>query len=346
MSVGGPVEVIPVSGLPEVRPGDDLATLIAAHADLADGDVVVVAQKVVSKAEGALVPVPAGSDVDSARRALARTLARRVVADASWALVVETTHGLVCANAGVDASNVPGNVLVRLPDDPDASAARLRSNLRAVAGVDVAVVISDTFGRPWRLGQTDVAIGSAGLAVLRDEPVDREGRVMRVTAPAIVDELAGAADLVRGKADGVPVVVVRGFAFEQDERARAADLVRPSDLDLFPRGRGMLAAALATEPVDPVGPPPAADLAAALAAGDRAGAGRVELRLLDQAPSEPARVAVIPLGDASLMETGAAAATLVAAALDLGLAATTRYEAAGPVVALGRPPEPAATGAS
>lgn len=334
----GPLQVIPVSGLPEVEPGSDLATLIAAHVDLAAGDVVVVAQKVVSKAEGALVPLPAGSDVDAARRALARTLARRVVADAPWALVVETAHGLVCANAGVDASNVPGDVLVRLPDDPDASAARLRLRLRAVLGVSVAVVISDTFGRPWRLGQTDVAIGSSGLAVLAHEPVDREGRAMRVTAPAVVDQLAAAADLVRGKAEGVPVVVIRGFVFEPDEQAGAADLVRPSELDLFPRGRGMLAKALAGEPIEPVGPPPAEDLAAALAAGKRAGAGRVELRLLDEAVAQPARVAVIPLGEDLVVEAGAAAATLVAAALDLGLAAVVRYDARSAIVTLGKPP--------
>lgn len=243
------IQLLGVHGLPEVAAGDDLAALIADATQLRGGDVLVVAQKVVSKAEGAVATLEPDADVAAVRRALARRLAARVVADTPWALIVETATGLVCANAGVDASNTPIGTLVLLPDDPDASAARLRERLRDVAGVDVGVVVADTFGRPWRLGQTDVAIGVAGVPALRDERggVDRQGRRLEVTEVAVADELAAAADLVRRKADGVPAVVVRGFAYESDEAATARQLVRPRELDLFPRGRGMLAAAIAEQ---------------------------------------------------------------------------------------------------
>lgn len=244
--VPGTVWLLPVRGLPEVRAGDDLAEVIASAVALADGDVVVVAQKVVSKAEGAVVTVGDGEDVEAVRARLTRELADRVVVDAPGVLVVRTHHGLVCANAGIDASNAAPGRLVLLPDDPDASAHRIRRRLGAVTGARVAVVVTDTFGRAWRHGQTDIAIGSAGIAPIRDErsPVDRAGRRLDVTEVAVVDEIAAAADLVRRKAEGVPVVVVRGLDWDPDDRGGARDLVRDAATDLFPRGRGALAAAL------------------------------------------------------------------------------------------------------
>jgi coenzyme F420-0:L-glutamate ligase/coenzyme F420-1:gamma-L-glutamate ligase len=255
------IEIFGVGGLPEVRPGDDLPALIAAAADLRDGDVVVVAQKIVSKAEGALVDPPAGESPGTARRQLARREAVRVVVDTARVLVVETRHGLVCANAGIDASNVPGGRLALLPEDPDASARGIRAGLRRLAGVTVAVVVADTFGRPWRVGQTDVAIGVAGMGPIRDERggVDREGMTLEVTESAVADAVAAAAELVRRKADGIPVVVVRGLDAEpvvgadsesdSDSAAGAGGgarlLVRPPEEDLFPHGRGWLGGALA-----------------------------------------------------------------------------------------------------
>jgi coenzyme F420-0:L-glutamate ligase/coenzyme F420-1:gamma-L-glutamate ligase len=242
---GAGLEVLPVTGLPEFVPGDDLAAAIVGSAQLRDGDVVVVSQKIISKIEGALVsPDPDESPAD-ARRRIAREQAVAVVADTPWVLIVRTRHGLVCANAGIDASNVADGALSLLPVDPDASAHRLRSSLRE-RGVDVAVIVADTFGRPWRLGQTEVAIGAAGLEVIRDERggVDRQGMTLEVTETAVADELAAAADLVRTKAAGVPVVVVRGFAFVPSDMATAHDLVRGAGDDLFARGSRMLGAAL------------------------------------------------------------------------------------------------------
>ena len=244
--MSGPLSVLPVAGLPELVPGDDLAAVIAGAVTLRNGDVVVVAQKVVSKVEGALVKPPPATSEEDPRRSLARGLAAAIVADAREALIVRTQTGLVCANAGIDASNVPDGMLSLLPCDPDASAQRLREGLRSHAGADVAVVIADTFGRPWRVGQTDVAIGVAGMQPIRDERggVDRQGNPLAVTEAAVADELAAAADLVRTKAEGVPVVVVRGFDWQPSATAGATDLVRPAVHDLFARGRGMLAAAL------------------------------------------------------------------------------------------------------
>lgn len=239
----GAVEVRPVVGMGEVRQGEDLAALIAGQAELRPGDIVLVSQKIVSKAEGALARPRPGEDPPAARRRLAREQARRVVADRPAVLVTETRHGLVCANGGVDASNAPEGVLVLLPEDPDRSARRIRDGLSRRTGFDVPVIVTDTFGRPWRAGQTDVAIGLSGLAAIRDERggVDRSGAVLEVTEPAVADELAAAADLVRRKADGVPVVVVRGFDWSADETAGLADLVRPAAADLFRYGSGMLA---------------------------------------------------------------------------------------------------------
>jgi coenzyme F420-0:L-glutamate ligase / coenzyme F420-1:gamma-L-glutamate ligase len=242
------VQLLAVDGLPEVVAGTDLAALITRGVDLQDGDIVVVASKVVAKAEGAVEHPHQGEALAEARQRL--TLQDEVLVEAPWVTVVRTAHGFVCANAGIDASNVGqdgGGALLRLPADPDASAAAIRRDLASVA--DVGVVISDTFGRAWREGQTDVALGVAGLAALRDErgSVDRDGRVLRVTLVAVADQLAGAADLLRDKASGVPVVVVRGLGHLLDGSAGGgAALVRDPATDLFPHGRGWLARRLAT----------------------------------------------------------------------------------------------------
>ncbi len=323
-----PITILPVSGLGEVGVGDDLATLVAARVALRPGDVVVVAQKVVSKAEGALAQPLPGEEVATARRRIARAQARRVVADSPWALIVETAHGFVCANGGVDGSNAPDGTLVLLPDDPDASARRIRDGLVAGGAGDVAVVITDTFGRPWRLGQTDVAIGVAGIAPLRDERGgrDRDGRALEVTEVAVADEIAAAADLVRRKADGVPVVVVRGLRWRADEHARATDLVRPPELDLFAHGRGMLAAALADPPEAEGTSLDAGDITAARAA---ARAGGARLREIDGAAPSTFVVEGDRLG----------AGVAVAALLDLGCVARWREDpVAGLLVEAARRP--------
>lgn len=335
----GALEVIPVGGLPEVAPGDDLAALLVARATLRDRDVVVVSQKIVSKAEGRVVPLPPGEDPARARRRLARAEAARVVVETEAVLITETPHGFVCANGGVDASNVEPGRLVLLPVDPDASARRLRDGLRARAGVDVAVVVADTFGRPWRLGLTEVAIGVAGMPALRDERGgrDRAGNLLGVTEVAVADELAAAADLARTKAGGVPVVVVRGFDWPAGADAGASALVRPAADDLFSRGRGALAAALAATggldaggaAASPEGRPGAGDgarvppdaLRRALAAAERVAGDAVDLLRLEGAGL---RVAFVPRAAGAEVDAGLAAGLLVAAAIDLGLDARAR----------------------
>jgi coenzyme F420-0:L-glutamate ligase / coenzyme F420-1:gamma-L-glutamate ligase len=232
--------VVPLAGMPEVRPGDELARLLLeavgrAGLELADGDVLAVTSKVVAKAEGRLVPLPA--DPAGRERALQETVAAetaRVVARRGRLVIAETRHGLVGANALVDASNAGGDRLVLLPADPDASAARLRADLAAMDGHDVAVVVTDTLGRPWRLGQTDVAVGLAGMGALEDwrGRVDGDGRPLEVTEVAVADEVAAAADLVKGKASRVPAALLRGVARPTGD-GRARDLVRPPADDLF-----------------------------------------------------------------------------------------------------------------
>ncbi|MDX6197697.1 MAG: dehydro coenzyme reductase / coenzyme F420-0:L-glutamate ligase / coenzyme [Actinomycetota bacterium] len=227
--------VLPIGGLPEVRPGDDLAGLIAAAADIEDGDVVVVTSKVVSKAEGRLVRVTGDREQERLRLVDDETV--RVVARRGTTTIAETRHGLVLAAAGVDASNVQSDEIALLPLDPDASARGLRDELLGVTGRRVAVVISDTLGRPWRNGQTDCAIGVAGLAPIRDArgSTDSHGHVLEVTEMAVADELAGAAELVKGKTDRVPVAIIRGVRYDQDDRGAAA-LVRPAESDWFRLG--------------------------------------------------------------------------------------------------------------
>ena len=241
------VELIGVEGLPEVRPGDDLAGLIAAHASFEPGDVVVVAQKVVSKAEGRLVglaKVTAGKDaLRIAPLLVARPDPRMVqvaldesvrVLRSERVLITETRHGFVCANSGVDHSNVGGrDALTLLPVDPDASAARLRSVLRELTGVELAVIVSDTFGRPWRLGIVNVALGVAGLPALVDlrGTLDDDGKSLHATVLAVADEIAAAAGHVMGKTGRTPAVIVRGLELRGGGSGR--DLIRPPEEDLF-----------------------------------------------------------------------------------------------------------------
>lgn len=224
-----------VEGLPEVRPGDDLAALLDA-ADLRDGDVVVVTSKVVSKAEGRLVPVT--GDPEEQRQALIDAESVREVARRGATRIVETRHGFVLASAGVDTSNVDRDVIALLPLDPDASARRLRDGLRERRGVDVGVVVSDTFGRPWRTGLTDVAIGVAGLGAVRDFVGQRDayGNELNMTQVAEADEIAAAAELVMGKLAGVPVAVVRGLVPPPDDGLGAKAMVRNAAEDMFRTG--------------------------------------------------------------------------------------------------------------
>jgi coenzyme F420-0:L-glutamate ligase/coenzyme F420-1:gamma-L-glutamate ligase len=234
------ISVLPVTGLPEFCPGDDLAVAIATAAPwLADGDVVVVTSKVVSKVEGALVPVPPGADREVLRLQAVQDQAVRVVARRGTLAIVQTRHGWVVAAAGIDASNVGQDALVLLPEDADASARALRGRLRELLDVDVAVVVSDTFGRTWREGLTDVAVGAAGISALIDHrgSVDAFGNRLETTRTALVDELASAADLVKGKLSAVPVAVIRGLDVERPEPDTGSrPLVRlPAD-DLFPYG--------------------------------------------------------------------------------------------------------------
>jgi coenzyme F420-0:L-glutamate ligase/coenzyme F420-1:gamma-L-glutamate ligase len=228
------ISVVPVEGLPEVGPGDVLADLIAARASLRDGDVVVVTQKVVSKAEGRVAPVDPEDAVAPA--ALVEQESVRVLRRRGELVVSETRHGFVCANAGVDLSNVGPGLAVLLPLDPDRSARRVRDGLRARAGVEVGVVVSDTFGRAWRRGVTDVAIGCAGVAAVVDlrGTADATGRELRATEVCVADEIAAAAELVMGKASAVPVAVVRGVERSWLREASVrAEVVRPPAEDLF-----------------------------------------------------------------------------------------------------------------
>jgi dehydro coenzyme F420 reductase / coenzyme F420-0:L-glutamate ligase / coenzyme F420-1:gamma-L-glutamate ligase len=230
------IEILPVAGLPEFRPGDDLSAAVAAAAPwLRDGDVVVVTSKVVSKCEGRLVPAPQDAEErDLLRRKLVDQESVRVLARKGKTLITENRLGLIQAAAGVDGSNVGRDELALLPVDPDASAAALRTGLRGRLGVDVPVIITDTMGRAWRTGQTDAAVGAAGLAVLHSYSgaLDRHGNELMVTEVAIADEIAAAADLVKGKLTAMPVAVVRGLAVN-DDGTTARQLLRPGEEDLF-----------------------------------------------------------------------------------------------------------------
>ncbi|MCY3577271.1 MAG: coenzyme F420-0:L-glutamate ligase [bacterium] len=228
------LEIIGVNGLPEIAAGDDLASLISDAADLAEGDVVVVTQKIVSKAENAMVAVD--PDDPFSHKPVVERESVRVLRRRGDLVISETKHGFVCANAGVDRSNVNPDQAALLPDDPDRSARRIRDAITAKAGVNVGVIVSDTFGRPWRRGVADVAIGVAGIRPildLRGTP-DASGRELQVTEVAIVDELAAAAELAMGKADGVPVAVIRGVDPDWfGPGSIQTDLIRPPGEDLF-----------------------------------------------------------------------------------------------------------------
>jgi coenzyme F420-0:L-glutamate ligase/coenzyme F420-1:gamma-L-glutamate ligase len=256
MADSGRIEVVALEGIPEVQPGDDLPALIVAALRRTDGllplrtdDVLVVTQKVISKAEGALVdltviePRPeavgfaARWDRDPRQVEVVLREARRVVRMANGVIITETPHGFVCANGGVDASNLgpgSGSFVTLLPVDPDGSARRIRDRVRDELGRDVPVVVSDSFGRPWRWGIVDVAIGVSGLAPLEDlrGSADHDGRTMRSTVRAVADELASAAELALGKSAGRPVAVIRGAAFVRAETPISEVLI-PADADLF-----------------------------------------------------------------------------------------------------------------
>ena len=225
------IEVHPLLGLPEIRPDDDLPGMLAdavAALGLEDGDVLAVTQKVVSKAEGRL------ADPAEGKEELVRRETKRIVARRGDLVISETFHGLVCANAGVDASNVPDGLLTLLPEDPDASAERIRARVEQRTGARIGVIVTDTFGRPWRRGLVEVAIGSSGFPALLDlrGTKDQHGNLLETTVVALADEVASAAGLSMGKADGVPAAMVKGIGAEAPH-VPAAEIVRPPDEDMF-----------------------------------------------------------------------------------------------------------------
>lgn len=227
------VEIFPVPGLPDIEPGDDLTALLVevlAPLHPRDGDILVVTHKVVSKAEGAIAPAATDEDY----RNLVASEATSIVRRRGDMVIAVTRHGFVCANAGVDRSNVTGDRVVLLPRDPDRSAHRIRTRLQRDLGVDLAVVISDTFGRAWRTGVVDVAIGISGIRPILDlkGTTDMHGRLLEVTEVAIADEVAAAAELAMGKATGIAAALVRGVAFEPGI-GRASELVRNPNEDMF-----------------------------------------------------------------------------------------------------------------
>ncbi|HEX6873005.1 MAG TPA: coenzyme F420-0:L-glutamate ligase [Micromonosporaceae bacterium] len=240
------LEVLPVTGIGDITPGTDLAAAIVAAAPwLRDQDVLVVTSKIVSKAEGRLIDVPTGGpEREVAREEALRAETARPVARRGHTRIVQTHHGFVMASAGIDASNVERTRLVLLPKDPDSSARALRAAFRERFGLDVAVIVSDTMGRPWRNALIDVALGAAGIAPIRDYrgESDPYGNELHITQVAVIDELSSAAELVKGKCDQVPVAVVRGFlpgygsAGPAPDGPGAVDLVRAAEHDLFSLG--------------------------------------------------------------------------------------------------------------
>jgi len=245
------VEVIPLPGVPEVKKGDDLGKLVLEaaernHVTLLDGDVVVVKHKIVSKSEGRVIelsgvaPSPEAirlADREGKDPRLVELILReavRVVREGHGVIITQTRHGFVCANSGIDQSNVGMGFAALLPLDPDDSARKLRATLESATGKALAVVVSDTFGRPWRKGQTDVAIGCSGIAPLVKYAgkTDSYGYKLRVTEPAVIDEIAGAAELAIGKLNGIPCAIVRGVEYTRGEGG-IGELIMPSDRDLF-----------------------------------------------------------------------------------------------------------------
>ncbi len=229
------LEIIPLTGIGVVEEGTDIAELLVpalTRNGVADGDVVVVTHKIVSKSEGALISVQ--GDEEDARRQLIESEAVSILRRRGDLVIAETKHGFVCANAGIDRSNVSPGTLLLLPDDPDRSAHRIRQRLERATQRQLGVIISDTFGRPWRRGLTDVAIGISGVEAIMDlrGEADWTGRPLEVTEIAVADELAAAADLVMGKASGIPAAIVRGWV-SSGSAGRGSDLVRPIEEDLF-----------------------------------------------------------------------------------------------------------------
>ncbi|HVR78773.1 MAG TPA: coenzyme F420-0:L-glutamate ligase [Acidimicrobiia bacterium] len=229
------LEVHPLVGIGTVRPGDDVAALLVDALDPlrpSAGDVLVVTHKIVSKAEGKVVAV--NGDEDSGKRLLVESEAVSIVRRRGDLIIAETKHGFICANAGIDRSNAEPGTFILLPDDPDRSAHRIRVRVERRFGIDIPVIISDTFGRPWRKGLTDIAIGVSGLEAVVDlrGSLDWTGRELQVTEIAVADELASAADLVMGKASGIPAALVRGYDGPRGD-GKGTDLVRPANEDLF-----------------------------------------------------------------------------------------------------------------
>jgi coenzyme F420-0:L-glutamate ligase/coenzyme F420-1:gamma-L-glutamate ligase len=228
------ISIFGVPGLPEIEPGDDLAAMIVDAIagdglELADNDILVVTHKVVSKQEGRIVEIP----TEEAYRAVIAEESVSIIRRRGDLVIAQTRHGFICANAGVDRSNVAAGYALLLPIDPDRSAHRLRTLIAQATGVDIGVVITDTFGRPWRRGLVDVAIGVSGVTAINDlkGTTDTHGNELNVTEVNVVDEIAAAADLVMGKATGIPVAIIRGLAVSGG--GRATDIVRPATEDLF-----------------------------------------------------------------------------------------------------------------
>jgi coenzyme F420-0:L-glutamate ligase/coenzyme F420-1:gamma-L-glutamate ligase len=306
------LEVLAVQGIPDVTPGADVARLIVEAATwLRDGDVLVVTSKIVSKAEGRLVELPQdGRQREAAREALLRQESAREVARRGHTRIVQTHHGFVMASAGIDNSNVEPTKLVLLPVDPDASARRLRHELRQRYGLDVAVIVSDTMGRPWRSGLTDVALGVAGLTPVRDYrgETDAYGNELHMTQVAVADELCAAAELVKGKYDQVPVAVVRGLDVTgQPDGPGGAALIRIGETDMFSLGTaeawasGHFDAASLADIVDGVSTDVPAALVRARALAAAAEPAVARLDLLDE------RVVEKVAGLLGLVDAGAAA---------------------------------------
>jgi coenzyme F420-0:L-glutamate ligase / coenzyme F420-1:gamma-L-glutamate ligase len=331
------LEVLPVRGIGDVTPGDDLASLITANAPwLRDGDVLVVTSKIVSKAEGRLVEVPAdGPEREAARERVLTAETRRVVARRGPTAIVQTHHGFVMAAAGIDASNVDKTHLVLLPADPDASARALREALQE-RGLRVGVIVSDTMGRAWRNGLTDVALGAAGLEPFRDHrgEIDPYGNELELTQMAVIDELAAAGELVKGKCDQVPVAVVRGYpGVSTAPGAGAVALLRDPASDMFSLGTAEARAAglraAATLPDAPAGAVPAAEEPIDRALTTVAGALAVVAVSPGVLRCTPREVTA-----AGLMSFGAEVHRLRAALAAEGLASTVTYEATTAVVAV------------
>jgi coenzyme F420-0:L-glutamate ligase / coenzyme F420-1:gamma-L-glutamate ligase len=294
------LEILAVTGIGEVSAGSDLAALIAAHAPpLLDGDVLVVTSKIVSKAEGRVVSVD--------REAAITSETVRVVATRGETQIVQTRHGFVMAAAGVDASNVSQGQVVLLPVDSDASAARLRAGLFSLLGVSVGVVVSDTFGRPWRVGVTDIAVGVAGFSALDDlrGQVDSYGNDLQMTVTCIADEIAAAGDLVKGKLSGVPVAIVRGLSLQFGDFGGIRPVVRGADDDMFSLGTRDVLSARVDAVSFGAGPVSSAAIPRAIAAAGLAAAPGISLDI------EFLVVEAIPSSVGSLFGDVAASASML-----------------------------------